>query len=66
VSSPYVLFVIAGIALATGMWLAVRRPPPACAARVRVRWHAGRATLAATSASLSALCVLLALGKLQA
>jgi hypothetical protein len=65
VNNPYTLFVLAGLALVPGMWLAVRRPPPACAAKVRLTWHAARASLAAGSASLSALCVLLALGQLQ-
>jgi hypothetical protein len=58
-----VAFVLAGLALATAMWLSVRRPP-STAIRPCVRWHANRITMTTFAAAAAAVFVLMGLKQL--
>jgi len=59
------LMTIAGLALVAAMWFAVRRPPVSPGSRKRGAWQVEQAVMSAVSATLSALCVLIAVGQLQ-
>ena len=60
---PVVLVAVAAVALIFAIWFAVRRPfSPTVSTKPRRSWHAVQVVLSASSATVAALCVLLAVG----
>jgi hypothetical protein len=61
---PVALFGLAGLALVTAMWQAVRRPPRTQVGPC-VKWHALRVMVTAGTATLAAACVIIAVQQLS-
>ena len=61
-ATSVLLVALAFMTLALAIWFAVRRPFSATVTKQRGSWHAMQAVLSATSATVAALCVLLAVG----